>query len=93
MVEMSGWEGAVRDWKTPSAMVERQMFPRQTNKTETGLGDLESLIVVIWEVVGSRVGRLDGCKVSLRLSVVEIRGYEGSGKIWGRRIVGIRPFW
>lgn len=58
-----------------------QMFPRQTNKTETGLGDLESPIVAIWGVFGSRVGRLGGCEVSLRLSVVEIREYKGSRKI------------
>ena len=56
----------VMDWKTPSAIVERpvgvregregkrvdglQMFPRQTNRTETGLGDLESLIVLFWDM-------------------------------------------
>ena len=68
MVEMRGWEGArggwVREWKTPSDMVERpggivswweggrgyggwegrgivdvQMLPRHTKRTETGLGD------------------------------------------------------
>ena len=43
MREMRGWadEGSeegrvlVRERKTPSAMVERQMLPRQTKRTET----------------------------------------------------------
>jgi hypothetical protein len=37
---------AVSERKTPSAMVERQMLPRQTNRTETFLGE-ESVIVVV----------------------------------------------
>lgn len=38
--------GLVKDWKTPSPIVERHIFPRQTKRTETGLGeDFESLIV------------------------------------------------
>ena len=36
----------VRERKTPSAMVERQMLPRQTKRTETFLGE-ESVIVVV----------------------------------------------
>ena len=42
--EIRGWavEGSlkcVRDLKTPSAMVERQILPRQTKRTETFLGE------------------------------------------------------
>ena len=36
----------VRERKTPSAMVERQMLPRQTKRTETFSGE-ESVIVVV----------------------------------------------
>jgi hypothetical protein len=63
MVCMRGCAGKVRDWKTPSAIVDRpgllvcrgrgegksgvQMFPKQTKRTETGLGGFESLIVLV----------------------------------------------
>ena len=63
MVCMRGCAGRVRDWKTPSAIVERpellvcrgggeeksgvQMFPRHTKRTETGFGGFGSLIVVV----------------------------------------------
>jgi hypothetical protein len=93
IVEIKGCEGAVRDWKTPSAIVERQMFPRQTNRTETGLGDLESLIVAIWEVSWSCVGRLGRREVPLRLSVVGIRGCEESGKIGDHLGTAYRRDW
>jgi len=44
MREIRGWaaegsEAWVRERKTPSAMVERQMLPRQTKRTETFLGE------------------------------------------------------
>jgi hypothetical protein len=41
----------VRERKTPSAMVERQMLPRQTKRTETFLGGEGSVIVVVVGVV------------------------------------------
>lgn len=34
--------GFVMEWNTPSDIVERHMFPRQTKRTETGLGELAS---------------------------------------------------
>jgi hypothetical protein len=40
----------VRERKTPSAMVERQMLPRQTKRTETLFGGEESAIVVVLRV-------------------------------------------
>ena len=49
-----------------------QMFPRQTNRTETGLGDLESLIVVFWDISWS-VACLVGGRFCLCLSLVELR--------------------
>lgn len=39
----------VRERKTPSAIVDRQMFPRQTKRTETFWGE-ESVIVVVLSV-------------------------------------------
>jgi len=48
------------------------MFPRQTNRTETGLGDLESLIVVFWDISWS-VACLVGGRFCLCLSLVELR--------------------
>jgi hypothetical protein len=56
----------VRERKTPSAMVERQMLPRQTKRTETFLGGEESVIVVVlwwvvsWEMVLMRSRKARG---------------------------------
>jgi hypothetical protein len=66
---------AVRERKTPSAMVERQILPRQTKRTETFLGEgsvivvvvLEGLVVVVrageclWKVSGNRIGSGIAC--------------------------------
>ena len=41
----------MRERKTPSAMVERQMFPRQTKRTETFLGVSVVDMVVVWKSV------------------------------------------
>jgi hypothetical protein len=80
-------------WDTKGGGVCLQMFPRQTNRTETGLGDLESLIVAIWEVSWSCVGRLGRREVPLRLSVVGIRGCEESGKIGDHLGTAYRRDW
>lgn len=37
----------VRERKTPSAMVERQMLPRQTKRTETFWGEGSVIVVVM----------------------------------------------
>jgi len=42
-----------RERKTPSAMVLRQMLPRQTKRTETFWGEESGIVVVLsgfWEV-------------------------------------------
>jgi len=53
ILEIRGWaEGvlkAVRERKTPSAIVERQMLPRQTKRTETFLGEGSVIVVVLLE--------------------------------------------
>lgn len=57
----------LRERKTPSAIVERQMLPRQTKRTETFLG-LESGIVVLWFICmswGSELVRTPICLVLL----------------------------
>jgi hypothetical protein len=55
MREIRGWAEDVLKWvrerKTPSAMVERQMLPRQTKRTETFFGGEESVIVVVLGVL------------------------------------------
>lgn len=52
----------VRERKTPSAMVLRQMLPRQTKRTETFLGEASVIVVVLsggWVV---EVGLCEGWK-------------------------------
>ena len=60
MFEMRGCAGLlvgrVMDWKTPSDIVERQMLPRQTKRTETGLGEVESLMLTRLDTVVLRAG-------------------------------------
>jgi len=50
----------------PSAMVDRQMLPRQTNKTETGSG-----IVVTWGARCARATELAGWLVGWRTEQTE----------------------
>lgn len=59
----------MRERKAPSAMVERQMLPRQTKRTETFLGVSVVDMVVVWKSVLVRkcvVGERSAWCVSLR---------------------------
>lgn len=67
-------------WKMPSAMVERQILPRQTNRTDMGSGMVETKRAVFFlqqgdfgerelkEVFGERAGEIDNGPDLIRLN-------------------------
>lgn len=69
MVAMRGWPELVRERKTASAMGERQMLPRQTNRTDIG-----GVVLVSFEVSVAAIGAKgseslvdDSCPALLRV--------------------------
>lgn len=66
------------DWKTPSAMVDRQMLPRQTNRTEMGEDIGMSKEIGRYGIGGAWVGDVAGAFASrLALSWGRRRGTMG----------------